>query len=595
MKFKKKLSSLALALVIGLSSFTYSNAQQNLEAHFINVGQGDATYIELPNGTDILIDAGNSSEGSAVVNYLKAQEKNIEIDYLIATHPDADHIGGMQEVFKQLKVRNFYYPMDTSSETQTWKNVLSLAESERCKIRDTKSRTGFGIEDVRIMFKQPDIDYKDNNDDSAVVSIEYKDTKLLVTGDISATTESDMISSGSVKDVDVLKVAHHGSKTSSSKEFLTKVKAENAIISVGKENSYGHPNSDVLTRLLSNGSKVWRTDINGTIVLNSDGKNINITSDEGTGTDAYKGKWVNENGNWYYYKGSEKQTGWIKDGGVWYYLENNGVMATGWKKLNGVWYYLKPSGAMATGWENVSNKWYYMDSSGAMQTGWEKVDGTWYYLDSYGAMKTGWQNISNQWYYLKPSGAMATGWEKVNGTWYYLNAGGDMAIGWKQLGGTWYYLKPSGAMATGWEKVNNKWYYLESSGAMATGWKQLNGYWYYLNSGGDMATGWKQVGTTWYYLYNSGVMATNTTIDGWKINGSGVATPPSSNNGNNNNNNTGNGPTGVQGTVYITPGGKSYHNSRNCTALKRSSTVLAVSYSEAINRGKSDPCNLCVR
>lgn len=95
----------------------------------------------------------------------------------------------------------------------------------------------------------------------------------------------------------------------------------------------------------------------------------------------------------------------------------------------------------------------------------------------------------------------------------------------------------------------------------------------------------------WYSLKQSGAMATNTTIDAWKFNGSGVATPLSSNNGNNN----GNGSTGVQGTFYITPGGKSYHNSRNCTALKRSVTVLAVSYSEVINRGKTDPCNLCVK
>ena len=237
--------------------------------------------------------------------------------------------------------------------------------------------------------------------------------------------------------------------------------------------------------------------------------------------------WSYDSGTWYYYLNGVKQTGWINDGGRWYYLKLNGAMATGWLNLNGVWYYLESSGAMATGWK--------------------KINGTWYYLETSGAMKTGWLKENNNWYYLEPSGAMATGWKKINGT--------------------WYYLETSGAMKTGWLKENNNWYYLEPSGAMATGWEKVNG--------------------TWYYFYSSGVMATNTTIDGWKIDGNGVATPISNSNNNNSS-------SQVQGTVYITPNGKSYHSTKNCTALKRSTTILSVSLQEAINKGKSDACNLCV-
>ena len=126
---------------------------------------------------------------------------------------------------------------------------------------------------------------------------------------------------------------------------------------------------------------------------------------------------------------------------------------------------------------------------------------------------------------------------------------------------------------------------------MQTGWLNDHGTWYYLKSSGAMATGWERVNGTWYYFYNSGVMATNTTIDGWKIDGNGVATPIS--NGNNSNNN--NSSSQVQGTVYITPSGKSYHSTKNCTALKRSTKILSVSLQQAINQGKSDPCNLCAR
>ena len=144
-----------------------------------------------------------------------------------------------------------------------------------------------------------------------------------------------------------------------------------------------------------------------------------------------------------------------------------------------------------------------------MATGWIKVDGNWFYLNEGGSMATGWKQINGTWFYLNEGGSMATGWKQISGVWYYFNEGGSMATGWKQIGNTWYYLETSGAMKTGWLKDNNKWYYLEVSGAMATGWKQVNG--------------------TWYYLYSSGVMATNTTIDGWSINASGVATPSKNN------------------------------------------------------------------
>ena len=111
MNLRKRFISGFLTLGLVTSSMFISNANaQQLEVHHINVGQGDATYIELPDGSDVLIDAGKSSYGDDVVNYLKNQESNIDIEYLISTHPDADHVGGMQDIFKDLKVKNFYWP-----------------------------------------------------------------------------------------------------------------------------------------------------------------------------------------------------------------------------------------------------------------------------------------------------------------------------------------------------------------------------------------------------------------------------------------------------------------------------------------------------
>lgn len=249
---------------------------QDMEVHFIDVGQGDATYIELADGTDILIDAGESKYGDKVVNYLKSLEKDIDLEYLIATHPDSDHVGGMQKVFKDLKVKNFYYPFDAPHNTATWNNVLNLAKDENCNILDANPGTTLEIGGAILKFIQPAIDYKDNNEDSVVTLLDYNNTEVLIAGDAETATEKDMVEQNLLVDVDVLRVAHHGSSTSSTKEFLNIVKPEHSIISVGKDNSYGHPNNNVLNRLIEVGSKVWRTDKNGNIVLTSNGNTYNI-------------------------------------------------------------------------------------------------------------------------------------------------------------------------------------------------------------------------------------------------------------------------------------------------------------------------------
>ena len=151
--------------------------------------------------------------------------------------------------------------------------------------------------------------------------------------------------------------------------------------------------------------------------------------------------------------------------------------------------------------------------------------------------------------------------------------------GWINTNGIWYFYK-NGVMQTGWLNDNGTWYYLNANGSMATGWYKVYSKWYYSNSNGVMQTGWLNDNGTWYYLNSSGEMVTNTIIDGWKIDSNGIATPLKDEN---------------HSIVYVTPNGKSYHYSKDCTALKRSSSILSMSLNEAINKGKSDPCNLCVK
>jgi len=286
---------------------------------------------------------------------------------------------------------------------------------------------------------------------------------------------------------------------------------------------------------------------------------ITATANDGSGkqasctvTVAYSG-WIKENGQWYYYQGSEKVTGWQKISGTYYYFNGSGVMQTGWLKSGNTWYYLQSSGAMATGWLQLGNTWYYLNSSGAMvtgttviggklhnfnasgvwlggvtQSGWVSASGNWYYCQS-GTVTTGWKNISGTYYYFNGSGIMQTGWLKSGNTWYYLQSSGAMATGWCKIGSTYYYFASSGSMQTGWLKSGNTWYYLQSSGAMATGWQKIGSTWYYFQSGGAMQTGWLKLGNTWYYFHGSGAMATGSLKIGAKtynFNSSGACLNP---------------------------------------------------------------------
>ena len=280
MSFNKKIIAGILTITLVVPNMLKSNANENqLEVHHINVGQGESIYIEFPNGDDMLIDAGKSSYGDDVVNYLKTQESNIDIEHLIATHPDSDHTGGMQNIFTDLKIKNFYYPKDAPHDTNTWKNVLNLANIEGCTIKDGSYQTNLNIGGVIVKFIQPEKDYSDNNEDSIVTYLDYKNAEFIFTGDIEAETEKDMLSQNLINNIDFISVPHHGSKYSSTLEFVKKSDPEYAVVSVG-ENSYGHPTNDALNKYLSIGTKIYRTDKLGNIVIKTDGNSATINGEK---------------------------------------------------------------------------------------------------------------------------------------------------------------------------------------------------------------------------------------------------------------------------------------------------------------------------
>lgn len=238
-----------------------------LKVYIFDVGQADCILVMNGNQT-MLIDAGNNADGKFIVNQL--QKMNItRMDYLIGTHPHEDHIGGLDDVIKSFDIDKIYMPKKTTN-TKTYEDVLSAITSKKLKITTPKIGDSFYLGGAKCEIMNVDNDAEDLNETSIVIELTYGDKKFLFTGDTETTKEKERI----WNDIDVLKVAHHGSSTSTSKDFLNQTKPEFAIISCGINNDYGHPHKEIITRLKE--IETYRTDKDGTILVTCDGSDIKI-------------------------------------------------------------------------------------------------------------------------------------------------------------------------------------------------------------------------------------------------------------------------------------------------------------------------------
>ncbi len=245
--------------------------QNELNIFYLDVGQGDSTFITI-NGCNMLIDSGNDQDGYYIVQFLKAQ--NIDkIDYFILTHCDEDHIGGAYEILDELQIGTLYMP-NKENDTQTYERLLKAIKRNNVNVNKNlkaSKETQYTIGNAS--WKILSVDAKNNlNDSSIVIELEYGNTKYLFMGDATTRVE-EMVEWNKV---DVLKVAHHGSNSSTSQLFLEKVKPKYAIISVGRDNSHNLPDIDIVERLKNNNIKIYRTDENNTIWITSDGTEIYI-------------------------------------------------------------------------------------------------------------------------------------------------------------------------------------------------------------------------------------------------------------------------------------------------------------------------------
>lgn len=248
-----------------------SEVSSDLEIHFIDVGQGDATLI-MCSGEAMLIDAADNDNGSKVQLYLS--KRNVSnLKYVIGTHPDADHIGGLDVILYKFDCETLIMP-DVVADTATYRDVIETMEVK--EIDNTLPAVGdkYTLGDATFMILGPVDTYEDRNDNSVCILLEHGENSFLFTGDAQEEAEADLVDLDINIDADVYKVGHHGSSSSSSLELLDRVTPEYAVISCAEDNSYGHPHAEVLNNLRMNGVKVFRTDEQGSIVVTSDGKSL---------------------------------------------------------------------------------------------------------------------------------------------------------------------------------------------------------------------------------------------------------------------------------------------------------------------------------
>ena len=267
-------------------SLSDGNAVQNVEGEakiwYLDVGQADSMLLQLPNDNEweyVLIDAGTGQTEEALVSWLQEQGVT-DITAVIATHPHEDHIGGMDAVLEAIPVESLYMPEVKESLTPTtrcYEQMLDAAEAQQ--VQAVKGQSGVTVyeEDgvkLELVGPEPQKEYDDLNEYSLVAKLTGGGTSFLFTGDSSEQAEADMIEAGEDLKADVLKIGHHGSSTATTKAFLQAVNPQVAVISCGKDNSYGHPHEETMQRLQEKAMTIYRTDEDGTILATCDGTSI---------------------------------------------------------------------------------------------------------------------------------------------------------------------------------------------------------------------------------------------------------------------------------------------------------------------------------
>lgn len=252
-----------------------SDAQNgNLRVVFLDVGQGASQLLISPSGKTMLIDGGNNDQEQVMLDYLEKYGIG-RIDVMIGTHPDADHIGGLDRVIEHHDIGAIYMPK-IQANTRTFESLLESIQRKGLKVKTAKAGVVPDWDgEVQIQMLAPVKTSDDSNNMSAVLKVTYGKVSFLLTGDVERESEKLMLESGADLQADVLLVGHHGSKSSTSVSFLERVRPQVGVIQVG-ENSYGHPKEEILNRLAEAGVRVYRNDLQGSIEISTNGEQIEV-------------------------------------------------------------------------------------------------------------------------------------------------------------------------------------------------------------------------------------------------------------------------------------------------------------------------------
>ncbi len=289
LKSFRRTAALLLGTLLLLSGCTVSDVLQSYQiapppaqvqqtssatVHYINVGQGDATLIQTA-GKNILIDSGTRASSSTLVNYLKAQGVT-ELELCVATHPHEDHIGGMPDVMNEFTVKELYMPTKTTT-TKIFQSMVETAQQRGVSVTPAKVGDTFTIGDANLQILFPDREYKSLNNNSVTIQLSLGGKTFLFTGDNEKESEAIILSNfGNALKSDVFQAGHHGSNTSNTAEFLQAVSPSIIVISCGQNNSYGHPHEEVLQRFDQLGAAIYRTDLDGNIVIAIDNGTLSV-------------------------------------------------------------------------------------------------------------------------------------------------------------------------------------------------------------------------------------------------------------------------------------------------------------------------------
>ena len=274
----------ASAVVPGSSTPTVSTAQPagdgqtaNFEMHFLDVGQALSVLVEC-DGQFMLYDGGNVDDGSLVVSYLQKQGVE-ELQYVFCSHAHEDHVGGLAAALAYFPTNHVYSPV-TEASTKCFKDFVKYTQQQGLQVEVPTVGTTWALGSATVTMLGPVAQYNDTNDTSIVLRIDYGSTSFLLTGDMEKNAEADLVASGANLKADVLQVGHHGSSTSTGYVFLNTVLPEMAVISCGVDNKYGHPHEETLSILRDAKVDLYRTDLQGTITIGSDGQNYTVGTEQ---------------------------------------------------------------------------------------------------------------------------------------------------------------------------------------------------------------------------------------------------------------------------------------------------------------------------